>query len=211
MDTIAIYYTPLSSTKVAEVVGLGEAYHMALVYTDGRSRSYGASSGPSNHMTAQTPSLAVAAAFASTMGVPSAFGTLLSDPVNNHPFTKGRPEDYYTQDDEGDPYPFTVVMRGENLSAQWQTILRTYVAVGRLGLTYSPISQNSNSMAGAALRAAGIAIPFSSQTWFVPAVFTRLPLTPEEVGTMARGAMDSNFRSASPPQPGRAPAASRAP
>ena len=31
MDTIAIYYTPLTSTKVAEVVGLGEAYHMALV------------------------------------------------------------------------------------------------------------------------------------------------------------------------------------
>ena len=186
MDTIAIYYTPLTSTKVAEVIGLGEAHHMALVYTDGRGRSYGASSGPSNHMTAQTPGLAVAAALASTMGVPSAFGTLLSDPANNHPFTKGRPEDYYTQDDEGDLYPFTIVLRGEDLSAQWQCILRTYVAVGKLGLTYSPISQNSNSLAGAALRAAGIAIPFSSRTWFVPAVFTRLPLKPNEVGTMAR-------------------------
>ena len=186
MDTIAIYYTPLTSTKVAEVIGLGEAHHMALVYTDGRGRSYGASSGPSNHETAQTPGLAVSAAFASVMGVPSAFGTLLSDPANNHAFTKGRPEDYYTQDDEGDPYPTTTVLRGENLSGQWQTILRTYVVVGKLGLTYSPISQNSNSMAGAALLAAGIPIPFSSKTWFVPAVFTRLPVTREEVGTMPR-------------------------
>ena len=82
MDTIAIYYTPLTSTKVAEVVGLGEAYHMALVYTDGAGRSFGASSGPSNHMTAQTPGLAISAAFASTMGIPSAFGTLVSDPKN---------------------------------------------------------------------------------------------------------------------------------
>lgn len=186
MDTIAIYYTPLTSTKVAEVIGLGEAHHMALVYTDGSGRSFGASSGPSNHMTAQTPGLAVAAAFASAMGVPSAFGTLLSDPVNNHAFTKGRPDDYYTQDDEGDPYPFTIVLTGRDLSAKWQTILRTYVAVGRLGLTYSPISQNSNSMAGSALRAAGIAIPFSSKTWFVPAVFTHLPLKPEKIGAMAR-------------------------
>ena len=186
MDMIAIYYTPLTSTKVAEVIGLGEAYHMALVYTDGQGRSYGASSGPSNHMTAQTPGLAAAAAFASTMGVPSAFGTLLSDPANNHAFIKGRPEDYYTQDDEGNPYPVTTVMTGEDLSAKWQSILRTYVEVGKLKLTYSPISQNSNSMAGSALRAAGIPIPFSSRTWFVPAVFTRLPLTPDEVGTMPR-------------------------
>lgn len=186
MDAIAVYYTPLTSTKVAEIIGLGQAYHMALVYTDGRGRSFGASSGPSNHMTAQTPGLAVAAAVASTMGVPSAFGTLLSDPSNNHAFTRGRPDDYYTQDDEGEPYPFTIVLRGENLSAQWQCILRTYVAVGRLGLTYSPISQNSNSMAGVALRAAGIAIPFSSKTWFVPALFTRLPLTREEIGQMPR-------------------------
>lgn len=176
METIAIYYTPLSSTKVATVIGLGEAHHMALVYTDGRGRSFGASSGPSNHMTAQTPGLAISAALSSAMGRPSVFGTLLSDPANNHPFSKGHPDDYYTQDDEGEPYPVTLVASGRDLSAQWQTILRTYVAVGRLKLAYSPISQNSNSMAGAALRAAGIRIPFSSKTWFVPAVFTRLPL-----------------------------------
>lgn len=186
MDTIAIYYTPLTSTKVAELVGLGEAYHMALVYTDGKGRSFGASSGPSNHMTAQTPGLAISAAFASTMGVPSAFGTLLSDPANNHPFTKGRPDDYYTQDDDGDPYPFTIVLEGGDLSAKWQSILRTYVAVGKLMLTYSPISQNSNSVAGTALRTAGIPVPFSSKTWFVPAVFTRLPIDAEELGGKPR-------------------------
>ncbi len=206
MDTIAIYYTPLTSTKVAEIVGLGEAYHMAIVYTDGKAHSFGASSGPSNHMTAQTPRLALLAALASTMGMPSAFGTLVSDPMNNHPFTKGRPDDYYTQDDEGDPYPTTLVARGENLSAQWQTILKTYVAVGRLQLTYSPISQNSNSLAGTALRTAGFPIPFSSKTWFVPAVFTHLPLAPTEVGTMARGAMQSTFSlpRSSAPAPDRA-------
>ena len=186
MDTIAIYYTPLTSTKIAEVVGLGEAYHMALVFTDRNGRSFGASSGPSNHMTAQTPGLAVTAAFASTMGAPSAFGTLLSDPANNHAFTKGRPDDYYTQDDEGNPYPFSIALTGRDLSARWQTILRIYVAVGKLKLTYSPITQNSNSLAGVALRAAGIAIPFSSKTWFVPALFTRLPLKPEEIGVMPR-------------------------
>lgn len=176
MDTIAIYYTPLASTKVAGIVGLGEAYHLAIVYTDGAGRSYGASSGPSNHMTAQTPYLALSAVFASAMNVPSAFGTLISDPANNHPFTKGRPDDYYTQDDEGDPYPSFVVLRGEDLSARWQRILRTYVKIGSMGLTYSPISQNSNSMAGAALREAGIGVPFSSSTRFAPALFNRLPM-----------------------------------
>ena len=185
METIALHYTPLTSTKVAEIVGLGEAYHLAVVYTDGKGRSYGASSGPSNHMTAQTPILALTAVVSSTMGVPSAFGTLMSDPANNHPFTRGRPEDYYTQDDEGDPYPTIVVMSGRDLSAKWQTILRAYVAIGQMNLTYSPISQNSNSMAGAALRAAGIPIPSSSHTWFAPALFTIMPGVTDALGSRA--------------------------
>ena len=45
----------------------------------------------------------------------------------------------------------------------------------RDALTYSPISKNSNSMAGTALRNAGLAIPFSVETKFAPAVFTKLP------------------------------------
>ena len=86
-------------------MGLGLAYHMAIIYTDGAGRSFGASSGPSASATAQTPALALRAIYASAENRPSAYGTLLSDPKNNHMFIKGHPEDYYTQDFEGMEYP----------------------------------------------------------------------------------------------------------
>lgn len=176
MESIAIYYTPLASTQIASVVGLSIAHHMALVYTDAAGQSYGVSSGPSKQMTAQTPGRALTAIWDSLTNTPSGFGVLLSDPHNNHSFIIGRPEDYYTQDDEGHPYPFNVVLTGRNLSARWATIVKTYVNVGKLHLTYSPITQNSNSMAGTALLSAGIPIPFSSKSYFAPGEFDHLPV-----------------------------------
>lgn len=176
METIAIYYTPLASTKILGLVGLGVACHMAVVYTDGRGTSHGASSGPSDHRTAETPGFALEALGDLAMARPSAFGVLVSDPANDHPFEIGLPEDYYTQDFDGTPYPHFTVATGPDLSARWATILRAYSAFGALRLTYSPTSQNSNSMAGNALRRAGIEIPFSSMTGFAPAVFTRMPV-----------------------------------
>ena len=181
IETIAIYFSPLASTKVASVVGLGLAYHMALVYTDSAGRSFGASSGPSNQATAQTPALALSAILDSARNMPSNFGTLASDPKNNHLFLKGHPEDYYTQDFEGTEYPHATALQGRDLSAQWTSILTTYATIGRMHLTYSPVSQNSNSMAGTALRNAGIRIPFSIATKFAPAMFTKLPRDAEEM------------------------------
>lgn len=175
METIAIYYSPLASTKIAAYVGLGLAYHMALVHTNNANVSFGVSSGPSNQGTLQTPMLALDAVLDVAKDIPSAFGTLTSDPKNNHPFRKGYPEDYYTQDFEGVEYPHVIAMTGPDLSDQWKTIVATYEKIGRLHLTYSPVSQNSNSMAAAALREAGIAIPFSVSAKFAPGEFTQLP------------------------------------
>ena len=132
IETIAIYFTPLASTKVAAVVGLGLAYHMAIIYTDGAGRSFGASSGPSASATAQTPALALRAIYASAENRPSAYGTLLSDPKNNHMFIKGHPEDYYTQDFEGMEYPHVVAATGRDLSAQWTAILASYATIGAM-------------------------------------------------------------------------------
>ena len=175
METIAVYFTPLASTKVLGLVGLGIATHMAIVYTNAGGTSFGASSGPSDHMTAQTPGFALAALADMAADRPSAFGVLISDPANNHAFQLGQPEDYYTQDYDGVPYPHVTVATAPDLSGAWALILRSYTDVGALHLTYSPLSQNSNSMAGTALRHAGLPIPFSSRAAFAPAMFTRLP------------------------------------
>jgi hypothetical protein len=177
IETIGLYFTPLASTKVAALIGLGLAYHVAIVYTNSDGKSFGVSSGPSNQMTRQTPDLALRAIMDSAWERPSGFGTLASDPHNDHPFKRGLPEDYYTQDDLGDAYPHALAAEGKDLSKQWRTIVNTYARVGQLHLTYSPITQNSNSMAGTALRASGLPIPFSSGTVFAPAVFTDLLAT----------------------------------
>ena len=176
-ETIAVYYSPLASTKVTRLVGFGLAYHMAIVYTDRAGKSYGASSGPSDNATPQTPANALQAIADMADRQPSSFGTLVADPLNDHVFVKGRAEDYYTKDREGRAYPQALITRGKDLSSRWASILRTYAAVDRLGLTYSPLSQNSNSLAGTALRNAGLAPSFSSATVFAPGLFTQLPVS----------------------------------
>ena len=91
METIAVYFTPLASTKVLGLVGLGIASHIAIVYTDASGTSFGASSGPSDHMTAQTPGYALSALRDMAAKRPSAFGVLVNDPANNHPFNLCHP------------------------------------------------------------------------------------------------------------------------
>ena len=182
METIAVYYTALASTKLAVSLGFAIASHMAIVYTNKAGLSFGVSSGPSYHLMLQSGFQIIGPIGDMASNMPSGFGVLMSDPNNNHPFHVRQPEDYYTQDDEGTPYPSAVVATASDLSAQWRTIVATYTAVDGLHLTYSPISQNSNSMAGTALRAAGLPIPFSSATPFTPAVFTRLPISATLLG-----------------------------
>ena len=174
-ESFAIYYTPLASTEVSRFVGFGTAYHMAIVYTDADGTSYGASSGPSNLKAQQTPAFALSALASAVDNVPSEFGTLVADPHNDTPFIKGSAADYYTQDAQHHPYPSTIVVRGRDLSKKWATIVRTYARVGGLRLTYSPISQNSNSLAVTALKRAGLSPTFSSATMFTPGSFTQLP------------------------------------
>ncbi len=175
METITVYFSPLEATRIVEYVGLGLAHHIGIVYTNNAGQSFGVSSGPSIQSTQQTPPNALRAIVSQASNEPSDFGTLVSDPHNNTPFVKSRMDDYYTQDYEGKEFPHALAMQGKDLSAQWQTILKTYAAVGKMHLTYSPVSQNSNSMAGEALRRAGIPVPFSANSKFAPAVFTHLP------------------------------------
>ena len=185
METIAVFYTPLASTKLAAAIGLSIASHMAIVYTNNAGQSFGVSSGPSIHLMLQSPTQMLEPVVASASNRPSGFGVLMSDPNNNHAFQMRHPEDYYTQDDDGTPYPSATVTTGSDLSAHWRTIVSTYQQVGTLALTYSPISQNSNSMAGTAIRAAGLRIPFTSVTPFAPAAFTRLPVSATQMGVWA--------------------------
>ncbi len=175
METITLYFSPLESTRIIEYVGLGLAHHIGIVYTNKDGQSFGVSSGPSVQSTLQTPPNALRAIVRMADDSPSDFGTLISDPHNNTPFIKGRMTDYYTQDYEGKEMPHAIAAQGQDLSAQWATIVKTYAAIGKMGLTYSPTSQNSNSMAGEALRRAGIPVPFSASARFAPAVFTHLP------------------------------------
>ncbi len=175
IETIVVYFTPLAATSIIAYVGLGMAHHMAIVYTDKAGQSFGVSSGPSIQSTLQTPQNAITALNSLDENAPSDFGTLISDPHNNTPFEKGRMNDYYTQDSQGIEFPHATVLEGSDLSARWQTIVEAYAAIGRMELTYSPTSQNSNSMAGEALRRAGLSVPFSSSARFAPAVFTHLP------------------------------------
>ena len=175
METVIVYFSPLLSTKILGVLGLGVAYHMAIVYTDANGVSFGASSGPSDHMTPQTPALALHSIIEMAEEKPSAYGVLVSDPKNDHPFVKGRADDYYTQDFKGQTYPSVLIASGPDLSAQWRNIVATYAQIGAQRLTYSPIFQNSNSLAGTSLRVARLPLPSSSGTPFAPAEFTELP------------------------------------
>ena len=172
-ETLRLYFTPLASTEVARYVGLAEAYHMAVVYTDATGKSFGVSGGPSDLKAGQTPGNALAALLAMAECRPSRFGTLVSDPLNDKAFVMGSTGDFYTHDADGVPYPHMLVARGADLSASWGRIVRAYARIGRLGLTYSPISQNSNSLAVNALEHAGLDVPHAS--FFVPGSQTRLP------------------------------------
>ena len=175
VETLSITFTPLTSTAVARYAGFGMAYHMALVYTDAAGTSYGASSGPSDLQSPQTTANALNAVISMAADVPSSFGTLIADPHNDTAFTEGSSTDYYTKDREGHAYPRTVVLKGTDLSSRWTSILRTYAEVGAVGLSYAPMSQNSNSLAATALNRAGVALPFSHDTLFTPGTFTILP------------------------------------
>jgi len=175
METITVYYSPLDSTRIVEYVGLKIAHHIGIIYTNSAGQSFGVSSGPSVQSVQQSPDNALHAILDMANNKPSDFGTLVSDPHNNTPFVKGRMDDYYTQDYQGKEFPHALALEGKDLSAQWAIIVKTYAAIGKMHLTYSPTSQNSNSMAGEALRRAGIPVPFSVNAKFAPAEFTHLP------------------------------------
>ncbi len=187
METIVVYYTPLLSTRIVAYVGLSMASHMGIVYTNSAGQSFGVTSGPSNVRTRQTPAHALSALYYVWSNSPSSFGTLVSDKNNNKPFEKGRLADYFTQDSEGNQYPHVVVLQGGDISQKWAMIVKAYRDIGQLRLTYSPTSQNSNSMAATALRNAGISVPSSSQTAYVPGSFTCLPDTEERLQMGLRG------------------------
>ncbi len=174
-ESLEVYFSPLPSTLVTRYAGFGMAYHMAIVYTDRTGTSFGASSGPSDLTAAQTPHNAAQALLAMANDGASSFGALVSDPKNDTPFVIGRDGDYYTRGRDGQTYPHALMLKGRDLSPQWTLILQTYVLVGAQDLPYSPTTQNSNSLAGTALRRIGIGAAFSSGTVFAPGIFTELP------------------------------------
>jgi Ca2+-binding RTX toxin-like protein len=83
----------------------------------------------------------------------------------------------------GTPYRSQILATGEDLSEQWNTIVSTYNKIADLNLTYSPATQNSNSVANTALSAAGVPLPKDTgpSGTFTPASSNKLPTTPEQL------------------------------
>ena len=179
-ETIKIIYSP-----VINVPTLGTGHHMTLVYTDSQGRNFSASSGPTVNP-AQTVSNVIEAAAAARYNKPSPYEYLTASDNNGSQFTPGQNGETITRDANGNPYLSNVVATGDNLSSRWNTILDTYDRVASLHLPYSPLTQNSNSMAGTALAKAGIPLvgflPSILDFPRVPGMFIPLPTSPSEVG-----------------------------
>ncbi|TFZ54491.1 hypothetical protein E4V01_25105, partial [Methylorubrum sp. Q1] len=153
------------------------AYHITLVYINNRGQSFYTSAGPTIPASPDA-STSLGASKDAVEGRATAYGVLgykteqfdINDPSNPTMIDK----------DSGIPYQTKILSQGTNLSSQWNTILETYHSISTLGVPYSPGWQNSNSVAGTALRKAGISIPFDSSSKWAPGLLLQLPTTNSE-------------------------------
>ncbi|MEB0229088.1 hypothetical protein QN414_32920, partial [Pseudomonas sp. 5S1] len=99
-------------------------------------------------------------------------------------------------ENSGTVYASQVLATGSDLSAQWGTIVSTYNNVVPLNLTYSPATQNSNSVANTALAAAGVSLPtntelFGADQTLTPASGSMLPTTPDQLSNYLKAEQDT--------------------
>ncbi|TND01461.1 MAG: Hemolysin-type calcium-binding region [Gammaproteobacteria bacterium] len=178
-ETIHVVYEYLGS-----FAGL-DYYHETLLYTNANGQQFLATAGPTGspppeNSNSYNVSQAASAAANSTSSV---YGSLDTKTGAISTF-----EDQWVKQLLGtpqNPNPSEVVATGADLSQQWNNIVQTEQQIANRGLPYSPVTQNSNSVASAALAAAGIAPPTDngpgSDHW-TPAADNLLdvpPLTPQ--------------------------------
>src|SRR5450830_1084655 len=193
-SSISVIFLP-----VAPLPGTGTmTYHETLVYTTPTGSHY-ISAGPTTFNKdvpwdsgllgkAELAFFISNAIVQAALNAPSPWGTLKVEqngtfvPGDVTPQTGGidvvpafDPDTGIPNSDVGTPYPSQVLITGNDLSAQWATIVQTYSSIASLNLTYSPSTQNSNSVANTALAEAGVPLPNTSL--LVPASDTRLPTT----------------------------------
>ena len=159
-ESITVYFEPLGQ------VGGVTYYHETLIYTNSAGVSQYLTSGPSGSFTptgnVNALSQMSAASDNQATNQPSAWGTLQAAPVGIVP--SGGIEGLTTSDTSNPnaTYASTIIATCTDLSAQWSTMVSTAQQISSQNLTYSPLTQNSNSMANSAIYAAGLT-PLTSE------------------------------------------------
>jgi hypothetical protein len=165
METISVIFKPLGSF-------LGTTYyHQTLVYKDSFGQSFFMSAAPTLEpqigSMSQALSMMSKASVAVQTGSGSPFGELLYETQMFNP--QSSQAIGITIDAQGNAYASQVVASGESLETQWLKILGAASEIEGANVQYSPLTQNSNSVASTALTAAGIQLPtnvgFSGDFW----------------------------------------------
>jgi predicted Zn-dependent protease len=170
-ETIKVYFEPLGSIA-------GDTFnHETIVYTNSSGEqfiatSYASNSGPSGSSVANLSE----AASAVTSGSSSVYGTLITQWGPASGMSQADLAHWLGSPDA--PYQSQTVATGADLSQQWSTITGAYFQIGEQGLTYSPMTENSNSAASTALTAAGVDLPTGTDIsggYWSPAAGVTLP------------------------------------
>ena len=173
-ETIQVVFKPLY-TFAGE-----QYYHETLVYTNSQGQTFFTSIGPTNdanEIGASSAQLSATVSAASDVAsnTPSQYGTLLAQ--INQAFNSSNSTGV-THGQNGTAYFSETVDFGFDLSSEWNTINATYASISNAGLTYSPLTQNSNSTATTALLAADITPPSFAggffATYWTPGASTTL-------------------------------------
>ena len=160
-ESISVVYQP-----VVSFVGL-TAYHETLVYTDASGNQHFATAGASTPEPGGSSLSNISqASSAVASGTTSVYGTL--QVVNGSVADLSNPEHDRMFGPPNAPFATQVLTTSSDLSGQWQSILNTENYIASQNLAYSPLTQNSNSVANTALTAAGLQPPdtaFFSGHW----------------------------------------------
>jgi hypothetical protein len=196
MGKITAYYSPVGPTSSGDSATGTIIYHITLAYTDNNGNSSYISAGPTIPDSSLNLSISdkakemnLAAGDVLT-NAESKWGTLQVNGQGS--FTPGdtsqgidvvpriNPSTGNININAGTPYFKDVVSNNATLT-EWNTIKQTYSDIASLHLTYSPYTQNSNSVACTALAKAGLSIPDTGLFTLTPACDVRLPTAPSEL------------------------------
>ncbi len=154
-ETISIVYEPLGVFHGVTY------YHETLLYTNSDGDQFMATAAPSSQPapgTGDLDNISNASGAAMTNGQ-SPYGTLIT---NTGALSSFDPADVSRLlGSTANPNPSQVVASGADLSTKWNQIVSAENELATENLPYSPLTQNSNSIANTALTAAGIDTPLN--------------------------------------------------